>query len=171
MRERFSRKRLKRGRSGFQFFGWLHEMRHDMSLKVVDIYQRYGLRQRQSLGKRRTYQQRTEQSRSARKSNGGQVRSRHSGTPQSRIHHRHNILLMGAAGQLRHDAAIFLMHFLTRNHVATQHSVHDHSRGGVVTTGLYRQNNCFFHNRLQNYSFFWTYANFYISLQPKCSIR
>ena len=72
----------------------LHEMREDMPLQMVDVNERNTQRQCQPFGKRRTDEQGAQESRATGESNRREVGLLHSGTFESRIDHRQDILLM-----------------------------------------------------------------------------
>ena len=141
------------------------KMREHMALQMVHIDEGNVKGQRQPFGKRGTDEQGAQESGSAGEGDGGNVVFRHAGTLQSGVHDRQDILLMGPAGEFRNDPSVFLMHFLTRDDIATQHPIHDDSRRGIIAAGFDCQYyGSFFHyfqNRLQRYDFFLNYANLF----------
>ena len=103
-----------------------------MPVEVVDIHNGYAEAKRHAFGETCPDEERSEQTRSARETDGRQFVLTDAGTFQGCIDNRDYVLLMGARGKFRHHAAKFSMYFLRSYHVAQQHTVADHSRRGVV---------------------------------------
>ena len=114
-------------------------MRQHVSVQMVDIHDRHPQTERKPLGKRCAHMQRPKQSRPARKSDGRKLMFVDTRTFESRIDHRHDILLMSARSQFRHHATILRMHILRRDDIAQQHTVAYHSRRRIIARRLYSQ--------------------------------
>ena len=110
----------------------LDKMREDMSLKVVDLDERDRERLGETLGKRDTHHKRAEKPRPTGEGHSINLLFSDSRVANGGIHHRHDILLMGARGQLRHHAAVLLMHLLRCNHVGQDTVAPQQGCGGIV---------------------------------------
>ena len=87
--------------------GKVDEVREDVSLQVVDLHHRDVAGDGESFGERHPHEQRSQQTRSAREGDGVEFVGRDARFAQRRVHHRHDVLLVGARGQFGDHAAVF----------------------------------------------------------------
>ena len=125
---------LQFGIGGNHFRSGVNEVRHHVSLQVIDLDEGDVKTQRESFGKRCTDQQTAQQSRSARESDSAEFFLRDTCTPECSVHYRNNILLVCTTCQFGHHAAELLVHGLRSGHVAQQPTVTDNGSRGVVAT-------------------------------------
>ena len=123
----------------------LDKVRQDMCLQVVHLYQRDTQCLGKALGKRHPHHQRTQQAGTPGERHRTDVAPRHAGIAYRRIHHGHDILLMGTRCQLGHHATVLLMHLLRGYHIAQQSVATKHSGRRIVARRLDRQYNWLIH--------------------------
>ncbi len=114
-----------------------YKMSQHMSLKVIDLYHWYVQAGRQPLGETYTNEQGAHQSGTTCKGYSRKLLTVHSGTFQRLIHHRNDVLLMGAAGQFRYHTAVCLVHSLGGRHVGQQYAILHYRCTGIVAGGFY----------------------------------
>ena len=116
----------------------LDKMSHDMSLQMIDIYERYAKGAGHAFREVHSYEQRTHKTRATGESYGRELFLPYSRTLERGIDDRDDILLVGTGCQFRHDTAVFLMDGLRSRHVAQQHTVAQHRCRCIITRRLYR---------------------------------
>jgi hypothetical protein len=94
-----------------------------MGLHMMHRQQGNVQRERQRLGKLRSYQQRTDQPGRLCKGDGGQISRSAVRLFQRRLHHRHDILHMCPAGQFRYYAAILFMYRLSGDDIGQDDAI------------------------------------------------
>ena len=84
----------------------VEEVRKDVALEVVDLHHRDVVGDGEPLGERNAHEQRTQQAGAAREGDGIELVGRDAGLLERRIHHRNDVLLVGARGQLGNHASV-----------------------------------------------------------------
>ena len=118
-------------------------MGQDMPLQVIDLHQRSVLGDGEPFGERHADQQRSEQSRAACDGDAVHLVGSHARLFQREIHHRDDILSVGAGGEFGNDAAVFGVDGLRGDDVRQQRPVAYDGGGGVVARGFYAEDSDF----------------------------
>jgi len=122
--------------------GFGYEMRHDMSLQVVDINHRDVEGRGQAFCKGKTYEQRAHQPGATGKGDGGEVFRLDAGTSDGFAYDGDDILLMSTAGKFGDNASESLVNGLTGYNVAEHYSVAKNGCRSIVTGGFYTKYYC-----------------------------
>src|SRR5690606_40906780 len=104
-----------------------------MRLHMINFYQRNMARQRKGFCKRSAHKQRSQQSRSTRKSYCIYVIFMYFCLADSLIYRWNDILLMRTGCQFRHDTAELFMDSLIRDNIGANFSVNTNGGGGLIT--------------------------------------
>ena len=129
-----------------------------MTLQVIHVNHRDAQTPRETLGKAHTHQEAPHQTRTPRERHRIQILLRDASPLDGCIHHRHNVLLMGTARQLRHHPTILLMHSLRSRHIAQQDAILQHRRTRVIARTLYCKYIHIYHVSASNPSSVITYV-------------
>ena len=110
----------------------MDEVGENMSVQVVHFDEGDAECRGHALGKAHAHEQTTHQARAEGDGDGGEFLLVHARLLQGSIYHRDNVLLVGAAGQFGHHAAILFVHCLRSCDVAEEDPVAHHGRRSVV---------------------------------------
>ena len=140
-------------RVGKRTVGQVDEVREDVPLQVVHLDHRDVARDGESLGEGDPHEQRSEQSGTARESDGVELVGRDACFAQRRVHHGDDVLLVRPRCQFGDDAAVLHVHGLRGDDVRQQHVAAQHRRRGVVARGFDAEN-CNIHPVFRVFNYF-----------------